>query len=101
MERLSLWETCKKIAADLREIGEKLGRRCFDKSKALGKRLLKGFKGSSESAKQIYYKLEERFAPVGRRWIASLVEWWERRGWPLILLRLGGNALLYLPLDLA
>jgi hypothetical protein len=100
MERLSFLETGKKIAADIQDIGRKLGRRCLDDSKVLGSRLLDGFKWSFERAEKICGKLEKRFGPVGRRWMAFLVDWWERRGLPLPILHLALNALLFLPLDI-
>jgi hypothetical protein len=100
MERLSFLETGKKIAADIQGIGRKLGRRCLAASKVLGRSLLDGFELSFERAMKICDKLEKRFCPVGRRWIASLVDWWERRGLPLPILHLAVNALLFLPIDI-
>jgi hypothetical protein len=100
MERLSAIEIGKKLVTGMRDIGRKLGRRCLDSIIALGGRLLGGIEWLVEKAKWIYDSQEDRFFPVFRRWIDSLVEWWERRGWPLAILRLAGNALVFLPIDI-
>lgn len=59
-------------------------------------RVLDGFEWLFEKAKSIYERLEPRLMVQA----ILLSAWWERRGWPPGILRLLGNALLFLPVDL-
>lgn len=95
MERSSRIDFCKRLADRVREIGRTLldnGWEIF----LLFCRVLDAFVWLFESGKSIYEKLKPRLLAHS----ILLMAWWERRGWSPGILRLLGNALLFLPVDL-
>ena len=86
----------KRLVGSATAFCERLGQHVRKTIKPWGERALKRFDQGIECAKSVYAKMEHRIAAKS----ALLVGWWERRGWPLSLLHLISNALLYLPIDI-